>query len=83
MSPCGDVALDEVARLENALKERLDKLMSSGCSQIVQKEFDGYRKLFTRFLNESSSAIDWERIERVSADTVSVQKLRFVFCCFP
>ena len=40
-------------------------------SQIVDKEFDGYQKLFAKFLtSESQERVIWEKIEKLHKDAV-------------
>ncbi|CAG0913231.1 unnamed protein product [Notodromas monacha] len=60
--------IDALHRLEKELQKLLATAKSDE-KMLIEKEYEGFSKLFTRFLNESSSAIDWERIERVSNET--------------
>ena len=38
--------------------------------QIVQNEFDGFERLFDRFLHETGPSVDWDKIELLPADAV-------------
>lgn len=48
------------------LSQELDKLLLTvppGIKQNVEKEFDGFQKLFTRFLQDIGPSVNWEKIE--------------------
>ncbi|CAG0919125.1 unnamed protein product [Notodromas monacha] len=61
--------MDAVHRLEHELQKLLETAKPEE-KPLIQKEYEGFSKIFTRFLSESSSAISWERIERVSEETI-------------
>ena len=62
---------------ERCLAMELEKLKRTGNlpelqSQMVDKEFRGFQRLFANFLAaESVSAIEWDRIEKLPHDAVS------------
>lgn len=39
--------------------------------QRVRSEFDGFERLFARFLSESGPSVEWEKIKLLSDDAVS------------
>lgn len=56
------------------LTHELQKL-SVTCPQplreTVQQDFDGFEKLFGRFINESGPSVEWDRIQRLPDSAVS------------
>ena len=38
----------------------------------LQKEFDGFRKLFNKFIHETGPSVHWERIEKLPHDAVRI-----------
>ncbi|KAG5893128.1 hypothetical protein JTB14_034149 [Gonioctena quinquepunctata] len=57
---------------QNLLQKELDRLLDT-CgphkTEDTKKQFDGFSKLFTRFLDETGP-VDWERIEKLPGDAV-------------
>ena len=37
----------------------------------LQKEFDGFRRLFNKFIHETGPSVHWDRIEKLPHDAVS------------
>ena len=59
---------------EGCLASELDKLArteAEGRRQIVDREFDGFKKLFGKFINEKGPSVIWDKIERLPHDAVS------------
>ena len=59
---------------ESCLALELDKLIrtaAEGRRQVVETEFDGFRRLFSKFINEKGPSVVWEQIERLPKDAVS------------
>ena len=62
---------------ERSLAMELEKLKRTGNlpefqSQMIDKEFNGFQRLFKKFL-ESAAPIEWEKIEKLPADAVSLE----------
>ena len=62
---------------ERSLAMELEKLKRTGNlpefqSQMIDKEFNGFQRLFKKFL-ESAAPIEWEKIEKLPADAVSLK----------
>ena len=56
-----------------SLSIELDKLlrtMPEGHKQVVEQDFDGFKKLFGKFVNETGPSVHWDRIEKLSPDAV-------------
>ena len=56
-----------------SLAMELDKLlrtMPAGNKQIVEQDFDGFKKLFGKFVNETGPSVHWDRIEKLPQDAV-------------
>ena len=62
---------------QNLLAQELDKLRIAGNlpeaqAQMVDREFDGFKDLFAKFLaSESQDSIKWDKIEKLPTDAVS------------
>ena len=59
---------------ESCLALELDKLArteAEGRRQTVDREFDGFKKLFGKFINEKGPSVIWDKIERLHQDAVS------------
>ena len=59
---------------ESCLATELDKLArteAEGRRQTVDREFDGFKKLFGKFINEKGPSVIWDKIERLPHDAVS------------
>lgn len=57
----------------NRLQKELDKvLQTSGTDKRtdIKKQFDGFTKLFTRFLDETGPSVLWNKIEKLPEDAV-------------
>ena len=39
---------------------------------MVRKEFDGFERLFKRFLEETGPSVDWDQISQLPDNAVSV-----------
>jgi len=55
------------------LAAELDKLMKTlpeGQKELVQKEFDGYQRLFAKFLVDSGPSVIWDKIERLPPGSI-------------
>ena len=60
------------ARLSLAIE--LDKMMKTipeGKRSVVEQDFDGFKKLFGKFVNETGPSVHWDRIEKLPKDAVS------------
>ena len=60
------------ARLSLAIE--LDKMMKTvpeGQRSVVEQDFDGFKKLFGKFVNETGPSVHWDRIEKLPKDAVS------------
>merc|ERR1712128_351209 len=56
-----------------SLSMELDKLlktMPEGQKQVVQQDFDGFKKLFGKFVNETGPSVHWDRIEKLPQDAI-------------
>lgn len=62
---------DALIQLEHEL-EKLRGDVHPLRKEEVKKEHDGFSKLFARFLQEEGPSVDWNRIEKLSPDAVSV-----------
>ncbi len=64
-----------------SLSQELDKLRITGNlpetqAKDVDKEFDGFKRLFANFLaSDAKEAVNWEEIERLPKDAVSIKTL--------
>ena len=71
---------------QNLLAQELDKLRIAGNlpeaqAQMVDREFDGFKDLFAKFLaSESQDSIKWDKIEKLPTDAVSNFFIAFTFC---
>lgn len=56
------------------LAQELSKLLQT-CptpqKEATQKEFEGFEKLFGRFINESGPSVEWDKIQRLHDGAVS------------
>ena len=51
----------------------LDKLMMTspaGTRDQVETNFDGFKRLFGKFINSSGPSVQWEKIEKLPQDAV-------------
>ena len=59
------------------LSMELDKLMMTspaGQRDEVETNFDGFKKLFGKFINSSGPSVQWEKIEKLPQDAVRIYK---------
>ena len=60
---------------ESSLAMELDKLARTGTKarrELMDREFDGFKKLFGKFINESGPSVIWDNIERLPQNAVSI-----------
>ena len=60
---------------ESSLAMELDKLARTGTEarrELMDREFDGFKKLFGKFINESGPSVIWDNIERLPQNAVSI-----------
>ncbi|RXM28924.1 UTP--glucose-1-phosphate uridylyltransferase [Acipenser ruthenus] len=58
--------------LENSMKQDLERLQATACkaeAEITRKDFEGFMKLFHRFLQEKGPSVDWGKIQRPPEDS--------------
>ena len=61
------------ARLSLAIElDKLLRTMPEGHKQVVEQDFDGFKKLFGKFVNETGPSVHWDRIEKLPQDAVSL-----------
>ena len=68
---------------ESCLALELDKLArteAEGRRQTVDREFDGFKKLFGKFINEKGPSVIWDKIERLPQDAVSLERDSRIGC---
>lgn len=57
----------------NLMRKELDKLIET-CEphkyEEARKEFDGFTRLFHRFLDETGPSVDWDKIERLPPEAI-------------
>eukprot|EP00092_Neocalanus_flemingeri_P033583 GFUD01036508.1.p1 GENE.GFUD01036508.1~~GFUD01036508.1.p1 ORF type:complete len:515 (+),score=180.93 GFUD01036508.1:264-1808(+) len=59
------------AQLSLAIElDKLLKTMPEGHKQVVEKDFDGFKKLFGKFINETGPSVHWDRIEKLPQDAI-------------
>ncbi|KTF84592.1 hypothetical protein cypCar_00023535 [Cyprinus carpio] len=71
----GMVEFQEKLRLqqENSMHTELEKLLTTAKpseAEISRKDFEGFKKLFHRFLQEKGPSVDWAKIQRPPEDSV-------------
>ena len=47
------------------------KTIPEGQKKVVEQDFDGFKKLFGKFINETGPSVHWDRIEKLPEDAVS------------
>ena len=60
---------------ESSLAMELDKLARTGTEarrELMDREFDGFKKLFGKFINESGPSVIWDNIERLPQNAVGI-----------
>jgi len=70
-----DVEFREAMRRDalSAMNKELNKLLSTappGQQEHTRKEFDGFERLFGRFLRETGPSVQWEKLQLVSNNVV-------------
>jgi len=50
--------------------EKLLRTTSEGKKQIVEQEFDGFKRLFAKFINETGPSVDWDKIEKLPLGSI-------------
>merc|ERR1719427_2327310 len=50
--------------------DTLMKTLPEGQKQVVEKNFDGFKKLFGKFINETGPSVVWDRIEKLPTDAI-------------
>jgi len=56
-----------------SLALELDKLMKTlpeGSRQMVEKDFDGFKALFSKFINSTGPSVNWEKIEKLPQGSI-------------
>lgn len=57
----------------NLMRKELDKLIETSEThrfEETQKQFDGFTKLFHRFLDETGPSVDWNKIEKLPEEAI-------------
>ncbi|XP_062398168.1 UDP-glucose pyrophosphorylase 2a isoform X1 [Sardina pilchardus] len=60
-------------QLESSLHSELDKLVTTGKgndAKVAQKDFEGFKKLFHRFLQVKGPSVDWAKIHRPPEESI-------------
>ena len=62
---------------QSSLGLELDKLLQTVQSQekkdVLDREFDGFKRLFGKFINEKGPSVIWDNIERLPEDAVRLR----------
>ena len=62
---------------QSSLGLELDKLIKTVQSQerkvVLDREFDGFKRLFGKFINEKGPSVIWDNIERLPEDAVRLR----------
>jgi len=56
-----------------SLSIELDKLlrtMAEGNKQVVEQDFDGFKRLFGKFINETGPSVNWDKIEKLPGGAI-------------
>ncbi|CAH1101475.1 unnamed protein product [Psylliodes chrysocephalus] len=61
---------DALNRLQKELEKILQTIKEPTKLDETKKQYNGFTKLFTRFLDETGPSVDWEKIERLPDDAV-------------
>ena len=60
---------------QQSLAHEMDKLLltspASATTATMRTEFDGFRKLFNKFIHETGPSVHWERIEKLPQNAVT------------
>merc|ERR1719244_1029657 len=46
------------------------KTMPEGSRQVVEQDFEGFKKLFGKFIHETGPSVEWEKIEKLPAEAI-------------
>ena len=68
---CEDMRMKQLIQI--GLSMELDKLMMTspaGTRDQVETNFDGFKRLFGKFINSSGPSVQWEKIEKLPPDAV-------------
>jgi len=50
--------------------DKLTKTCNAGEKELVQREFDGFQRLFSKFINVTGPSVLWDKIERLPKDAI-------------
>jgi len=50
--------------------EKLSKTANTGEKEFMEKNFDGFQRLFSKFINETGPSVHWDKIERLPKDAI-------------
>ena len=68
---------------QSSLGLELDKLIKTVQSQerkdVLDREFDGFKRLFGKFINEKGPSVIWDNIERLPQDAVKLFQIFQMF----
>ena len=60
---------------QQSLAHEMDKLLltspASATTATMRTEFDGFKKLFNKFIHETGPSVHWERIEKLPQNAVT------------
>ena len=60
------------AQLSLAMElDKLLKTMPEVHKRVVEQDFDGFKKLFGKFINETGPSVHWDRIEKLPQNAVN------------
>ena len=57
--------------------DKLMKTMPEGQKHVVEQDFDGFQRLFSKFINETGPSVVWDKIEKLPQNAVSLDKINF------
>jgi len=61
------------AQLSLAMElDKLLKTMPDGQKRVVEQDFDGFKKLFGKFINETGPSVHWDRIEKLPQNALAL-----------
>jgi len=50
--------------------EKLSKTANTGEKEVAERDFDGFQRLFSKFINETGPSVVWDNIERLPKDAI-------------
>jgi len=60
------------AQISLALElDKLTRTANTGEKEVLQRDFDGFQKLFSKFINETGPSVHWEKIEKLPKDAIA------------